>query len=214
MGNSVTDHISPCSNWMTSSESKTQWCLSRKFQSFPSLTFKCLVWVFNPPFMISWPWYAQSNYYVAFPWLVQDFFVTKVCSRSALCFSTVTVNSLHGNVYFPMPSQSSTCSLSSPAHGIRRPNLSGTPVLIRMMSAWPPRAITDDQWDARWRKSCYFLAGSSQCWWAAPAVPACTSLPGFVTGVPGYVPPLSPPPRVGRHEAGRWGGETIPESGF
>ena len=102
MGNSVTDHISPCSNWMTSSESKTQWCLSRKFQSFPSLTFKCLVWVFNPPFMISWPWYAQSNYYVAFPWLVQDFFVTKVCSRSALCFSTVTVNSLHGNVYFPM----------------------------------------------------------------------------------------------------------------
>ena len=52
--------------------------------------------------MISWPWYAQSNYYVAFAWLVQDFFVTKVCSRSALCFSTVTVNSLHDNFYFQM----------------------------------------------------------------------------------------------------------------
>ena len=50
--------------------------------------------------MISWPWYAQSNYYVAFPWLMQDFFVIEVCSRSALCFSTMTVNSLHGNVYF------------------------------------------------------------------------------------------------------------------
>lgn len=43
---------------MTSFGRKTLRCLSRKFQSFPSLTHRVNGFGFYLPFMISWPWYA------------------------------------------------------------------------------------------------------------------------------------------------------------
>lgn len=70
-----------------------------------------------------------------------------------------------------------------------------TPVLIRMMSAWPQGQLLMIR--GMQVKKILLLS----CW-EQPVLMSCTHdaeslhliVPGFVTGVLGYVPPLSPPP--------------------